>query len=70
MTNKFGKKAFTPYLGQRILEFLNKLDLLHSGEIVSFKDKDGNELKSTLTKVTNLNDFIKEIADVRGIKNP
>ena len=70
MTNKFGKKAFTPYLGQRILKFLNKLVHLHSGEIVSFKDKDGNELKSTLTKVTNLNDFIKEISDVRGINNP
>ena len=26
MRNKFGKKAFTPYLEQRILEFMNKLD--------------------------------------------
>ena len=31
MRNKFGKKAFTPYF-------------FHSAEIVSFKDKGGNEL--------------------------
>ena len=70
MRNKLGKKAFTPYLEQKILEFSNKLDHLHSADIISFKDKEGNELKSTFAKVTNLKDFIKEISDVRGIKNP
>ena len=48
MRNKFGIKAFTAYLEQKLLDFLNKLDHLHSAEIVRFKDKIRKEMNLNL----------------------
>ena len=38
--------------------------------VKTFKDKHGNELISTLAKIKDLEAFIKQIAEILGIKKP
>ena len=70
MKHKFRRKFFTPNIKEKISEHVNSLSELHEGELVIFKDKDGNDINSVLAKVTDMNLFIDEIVKIRNIQNP
>ena len=49
---------------------MTKLEEHHEVLVKTFKDKHGNKLISTLAKIKDLEAFIKQIAEIRGIKKP
>ena len=49
MRNRFGRKAFTPKIGQIISEHVNSLSHLHKAEKTTFKDKKGHDCKTVLS---------------------
>jgi hypothetical protein len=65
--NRFGRSAFTPNITKIIRQHLNILADLHEANVEEFKDKDGNEMKTVLSKVADLNIFLNEVAHIRGI---
>ena len=58
------------HLIDKIRAQLNILEDFHESEIAIFKDKNGKEQKTVLTKVCDLNLFVDEICRVRNIKEP
>ena len=70
MRKRFGRKAFTPNIEQIISEHVNRLSHLHEAEETIFKDKKGLDFKTVLSRVTDLNLFVDEVARARKYKNP
>ena len=62
MRRVFGKKAFVPYIKEIIKKHVNSLEELHEAEIKIFK-KNGEDHKSVLANVTDLNLFVEEVAE-------
>ena len=51
MRHTFGRKFFTPNINKVIISFFTNLEHLHTSELKSFVEKEGNEIMTTLTKV-------------------
>ena len=51
-------------------EHLSRYDTLHTSEKETFLDKNGEEKKSVISKVVDINSFVEEVAKERGKKNP
>ena len=70
MRNKFGRKFFTPHINEIIKKHVNSLSHLHESEIETFHDKNGDPIETVISKVTDVNLFVNEIARIRNLKNP
>ena len=70
MRNKFGRKFFTPHINEIIKKHVNSLSHLHESEIETFHDKNGDPIETVISKVTDVNLFVNEIASIRNLKNP
>ena len=70
MRHAFGQKAFSPNLREKLKEHLNILQDYHEAELTVFHDKDGQEIKTCISKVIDFEMFVTEIARVRGYEDP
>ena len=70
LRKRFGRKAFEPNLAQKIRTHLNSFDQDFETNCTSFQCKDGKELKSSLSKTKDVNQFLNKIAVLRGLQKP
>ena len=70
MRSCFGKNHFSPNIRKLIQDHMNKLEHLHEAEVETFKDKDGNDKESVLSRIADLNSFIDEIKTARNLIKP
>ena len=67
MRQRFGRGAFAPQLRKKLTDFVNSLDHLHESEKTIFKDSLKEDQESTLSKVTDLNEFVRTICNIPSI---
>ena len=66
----FGRNSVEPNLREAIQNHFERFEKLHDVSAVEFKDKDGKVIISSLAKVSNVKEFIKEIAAIRYYEKP
>ena len=49
-------------------KYLSRYDTLHTSDKEIFKDKDGEEVRSVISRVADINRFVQEVSKERGIK--
>ena len=64
------KQFFMSNIKRIINEHINSLGDFHTADIATYKDKDGKDLETVPTTVTNITEFVQEIAKIRNIKRP
>ena len=67
---RFGRKAFEPNLAKKMREHLNSMDEDFETTCTTFQCKDGKDLKSSLSKTKDVNQFLNGIAELRELRHP